>query len=1207
MEKRKSMAKATLRAYSSNTANDNFYSPAVFFHSRPFVPNGLMSHARLLSVLVLAGMLLTHAPSGLAQSTPPLNFGNNFFVTGDYIVAGAYGMNQAFTTINGNSYTTGTINVPDQYPGITGTTSVPTGAQVVAALLYWQTVEKVGVAPGASGSGQNGFIRPLLYRNSGGPAAPGYAFSGTSVSGTSTVSWSAGGCNGGSGKILRTYRADVSGGLPNDVNGNPTPNGSFEIRLPSTSNNSTPLTLGATLVVIYRIPAGAGMPNVPLNAIVIYDGDYAQSNAQLTMTQSLQGFYDADHSPVSRLTHIVGGGQSNKLQTVYLSSGTNSFVALPSLNDNPLVAFPGHYGMWDNPTWTFDKGADTNPIKEDTAYATTQVVPSTSNQGCVSWGAIIVSTTVKNDKDGILASWKEHQGYCDASVNNGVCSVGDPAWVDLPNPHPGEQDVYLQYDYMCSSISSGSCATGGNDYSFDPRLAVDTEDNLSPPHANAVDKVVAAYAAHNIHLHAIPGSAIKENQANISCGSGLTCEFPNEPGTVGFRFGLENIKNSGIQTQTGIIGCTPGVDFPCDQVFQHGKKDSYHYALFSHGVGVPTWFLFDGTLLSVKQSALNVNQAGTIVTFTTSSPHGIAQILGGQKYATATDTNCPLGRVTVVNALTNPSLNGTFCVLSNPAPTTVTFSINVGGSSMNLIYNKNAEPYLGVANGQVTDMSGFSDVLGQNLVVALGYGDWGPASNPASDGNKWQNKAGTFMHELGHNMGLTHGGTFYKNLGSKDYTASFEVNCKSNVQTNMSYMFQFDLMQVPNTLNAAGKPLMVVDYSEDGSAPTLTESQSSAGPNLLNSMPYANTASFQLPTNASGAPHCDGTPLAPGEQALTYHQFSPTSDFFWSAATGSDINFNGKSTDVMHPHDEWTGTQAEVEVGLSPGLDLQQVSAIGTLSTNGPGGGHLSGGGGGGHLSGGGGGGHLSGGGGGGHLSGGGGAPIEITHKVANSYARPPRTLTITQEDPSPRHIHLSWFAPTFGTVVQYNLYRSDAGGPFNLVSPGPGTQTTYTDTVTCKPGGYQYRVTSVVNNDTPPPAQLESVPSNTVPASGQDPLTGCYVVTNFSSPTSATANTNVPITWTLTDDFYPTGGLVTTQAANTLVAIGPLPNRCKTVGRTTLLLNGIAQSGFGTFTNSGNQFTFTWATKPFCTGSYTFELDLDSGQKTTSPPLVVK
>ena len=1175
---------------------------------------------QFICLFVLPGLLLTATQPGFAQS-PPLNFGNNFFVTGDYIVAGAYGMTQKFATINGVSYAVGTINVPDQNngvanPGITGPTSVPKGAQIVAALLYWQTVEKVG----APGSGQNGYFRPLLYKNSGGPAAPGYAISGTNVTGSKAVSWSSGGCGGTStGKQLVTYRADVAGGLPNDLNGNPTPNGSFEIRLPSVGN-STPLTLGATLVVIYRIPSGAGGPNVPLNAIVIYDGDYAQSNAQLTMTQQLQGFYDADANTVSRLTHIVGSGQSNKFQAVYLYNGTNPpnpLNPLPSLYGNKLPAFPGWYGTWDNPTWTFTNA--TSPINQDSRNATTKVVPSMSNQGCVSWGAVIMSTTVKDpDNDGILYSWKTNQGYCDASLNNGVCSgPGDPAWVDLTGAAHNQQDVFLQYDYMCSTVTNGSCTTGGNDYSFDPRLATDPADGQT-----AVEKVVKSYANLNgsqshhtpIVLHAIPGNAIKESQPNILCTDSdtdpsgppgnLTCPFPNELGTVGFRYGLESIKNYSIQTQTGRIGeCTLGTA-NCVPVFQPGKKDSYHYALFSGGVGVPNWFLFDKSLSSVKQT-------GNTVTFTTALPHGIKHFAG--------DNVCSSGRVTVLFAITNPNLNGTFCIKNVTAST---FDITVPGSptTSNFTYPANAEPYLGVADGKVTSMSGFSDVAGQNVVVALGYGGWGPANVPTSDGNKWQTKAGTLMHELGHNMGLTHGGTFYNNYKPQatppviDYTPTFEVNCKSNVQTSMSYMFQFDLLQVPNQTNAAGKPLMVVDYSEDGSAPTLTEGQTQ-GPGLLN-LPYANTASFQLPTNNSGAPHCDGSPLAAGEKSLTYAQFSPTSDFFSSSATGFDINFNGSAIDVMHAHDEWTGT-AGIGVGPSPGLDLQQISAIGTLSTSGAGGGHLSGGGGGGHLSGGGGGGHLSGGGGGGHLSGGGGSPSEFTHEAANSYPRPPRDLIIVQEHDSPRYIDLSWFEPTFGTVVTYNVKRSENGNTFHVIANVAPPTTSYTDkTDTCGNGPYSYEVTAEIKNDAG--VSLESVPTNIVPAATEQPLTGCYTVSAVTYTGSAVQGSVVPITWTLKDDWYTTPPApwasasstnpVTNLTANTLVANGPRPGNCTASGPTIILLNGAptAQSGASNFsvTQTG-QFAFNWDTDGFCAGSYTFTLTLDSTQtQTTTSPL---
>ena len=45
----------------------------------------------------------------------------------------------------------------------------------------------------------------------------------------------------------------------------------------------------------------------------------------------------------------------------------------------------------------------------------TSVVPSSSNSGCVSWGAIVMSTTVQDtDGDGLLDVWDRIiQGYTD--------------------------------------------------------------------------------------------------------------------------------------------------------------------------------------------------------------------------------------------------------------------------------------------------------------------------------------------------------------------------------------------------------------------------------------------------------------------------------------------------------------------------------------------------------------------------------------------------------------------------------------------------------------------------------------------------------------------------------------------------------------------------------------------------------------------------
>ena len=1110
---------------------------------------------RYFVCLVILALVSLVAQAAFAQS-PPLTFGNNIFVTGDYVVAGAYNMTTSFS----NGYAVGTINIPDTNPGITGTTQVPAGAQIVGALLYWETAEKTGQL----GSGQNGFFRPLVAN---GPKAPGYAISGDSITSHNTVSWSSGGCNGTStGKMLRAYRADVRGLLPQDSNGNVLANGTYEVRLPSVGN-STPITLGASLVIIYRVLS----PSVPLKSIVIYDGAFAPSTSSLNMSQTVQGFYQAAQNPVSRLTHIVGSGQRNKYQTVYLDS-----IALPSLYKNGLPPFPGWYGSWDNPTWTFTNPI-TNPIHANDASATTSVVPSSSNQGCVSWGAVIVSTTVQNsDQDGLLDAWKATHGYCDASVNEGSCSgPGDPAWVDLTGAATGQKDVFVQLDYMY-----------GPGYSFDPHLAIDPADQK-----NAVQKVVEAYAnnrSNPIQLHVIPGNAIQEPTCTES-GS-IQCVYPNQPGVVGWPGGFVLLQNELIAPAGNI--CTPA-DIGCVAIFQHGKKDSYRYALFAHAVGVPDWTLGSGSLTSVVQS-------GNKVTFTTAMPHGIS--------GNASDQICSNGRVTVSFATSNPNLNGTFCVQT---ATPTTFTIQVSNSTA-ANYTLATDPNLAVVSGQSGTVSGFSDIGGQHSLIGLG--SWGP------DGQTWPVVSGTFMHELGHANGLTHGRFFFDSLTStnNNYTPTIESNCKPNDQSVMSYTSQVDLLDT-GLLDSLGNPLLKVDYSEQG-LPTLnTGVTTPAGVLTSTTTPFYPTTTWYVPWSGVGDPaalHCDGTPLFATDPKMSRFT-GPVGALGWTA--GQEINFDGNTSEILRGGSEWTTTFKNNGLVLSPGIDLRQMGATGSMSAAGVtglngsgvkglgGGGGLQDLGGGGGLRGLGGGGGLRGLGGGGGLRGlgGGGGLGEITHLTVNSVTRPPRNL-VGSEAASPRNITLNWTAPTFGQIGAYKVYRSaDGGNTFTVITTVSGAPpvTTYTDTVACNPTGYEYFVTAVLSDTSTNPGQ-ESAGSNTIPASGQSPLTGCYTVPAFSSPASAIQGSIVPITWTLTDDFYSTGNPVNRAAASTLVALGPVSaNACGTVtqGRIPLVLSGIAQSGAGTLSSSGNQFTFMWDTDAFCAGSYTFELDLDSTQVLTT------
>jgi hypothetical protein len=234
-------------------------------------------------LFLLLGLLSTAAQSAFAQNQQ-LTFGNNFFVTGDYVVAGANMDEEEY-----GSYATGTFRFPDLNPGIRpGPTNnctingikykncVPAGAQIIAALLYWQTVEKSTTIPGQSGSGQDGFFRPVYQ---GGPQNY-YSISGVNVTGPNPVPYRNGGCSGSSnGNVVRTYRADVRAYLPQDVNGDIQVNGvvngitygTYKVRLRSNNDGSTPNPLGSSLVIIYRVLS----PGVPLNGIAIYEGNSA--------------------------------------------------------------------------------------------------------------------------------------------------------------------------------------------------------------------------------------------------------------------------------------------------------------------------------------------------------------------------------------------------------------------------------------------------------------------------------------------------------------------------------------------------------------------------------------------------------------------------------------------------------------------------------------------------------------------------------------------------------------------------------------------------------------------------------------------------------------------------------------------------------------------------------------------------------------------
>jgi len=979
----------------------------------------------MLVSTLLFSLVLSFVPTAWPQTTPPLSFENNYFVTGDYVVAGV-----GLRGLGVSGYATKQFTMPDA--NSVPSTGVPPGADIVAAFLYWETVEGSKTAY----AGQNGFFRAVF---AGGPAT-GYPITGIVLGNPNApVSWSSGGCSGSTqgSKTMRTYAADVSRFLPQDSQGNILANSTYEVSLADSGSNGggTPLTLGASLIIIYR----ALTPSLPLTSVVIYDGAFAPSNGSSTMSQTMQGFYQAATGPISKLTHIVGNGQTNKYETVSLDG-----VNLPSPYGN-LPPFPGYYnGSWDNPTWSFS-GAG-NPIQANDASATTEVVPNPSNGGCVSWGAVIMSTTVQNsDNDGILDVWKHTQGYCDASVNEGACATTDPSWVSLPGATSGKRDLFVELDYMCSIVNAdGTCDTT-NGYSFYPS-------------ASALAMLTNAFSpkgTNGTNLHVIPGNpgypaalatgAIQEQTCTDTTdaqGNPVLCEYVNQPGLVGWKDGFLVLKNQPLNYPDE-TSCEQALNGPCIRRFQHGRKDSYHYALFAHAAGLPEWGLQGGSLASVVAS-------GNRVTFTTSTPHGLSA---------GTD------RVTITDAITNPSLNGTYSVQTASGNT---FTIQIP-TAANASYTQATDPWLSVASGRIHTTSGVSDIGGADSLVTLGLWKAAGQTDPV--------QAGTFMHELGHSLGLTHGGLYYDTPGS--YVPTLEPNCKPNYQSVMSYQFQVDLLD-------GG----VLDYSEQQLS-TLNENGLPAGLTTTDGsgLAYSTTKWYSpVPPGGVGSPaksHCDGTPLSPNTDP------DPTMYLVEGAAnpitpvsawlSGSDVTFDGTISAALRGYDDWAN------------LDLRQIGATGS---------------------------EIYGGGkvtvgtgkvtvGTGKVTVGTGKVTVGTGKVtvgtgvgeldfetANTSVRSPRSLTATQTTPR-RYIQLNWFAPTFGQIGSYNIYRSTNGAPAVPISSVLGASLTFTDTaVTCGPT-YSYFVTAVLANTTPPQESVPSITTSAIPTCSQTSTT----VTSSANP----------------------------------------------------------------------------------------------------------
>ena len=218
------------------------------------------------SIVFLNGQLTVNASA--------LNLFNNFFVTGDY-AAGSTGLRGG----------PGAITVQTPEGG-----AVPQGAHILAAFLYWQTVESATSAP-----------------------AGGIQFRDYRVLGAQQLGSDIGFTDGTLTGVLRTYRANVLPYLP--VTSPGLSGTHVDVSMPADWANASRQAIGASLVVVYRVLSnerdGGGNYVVPLKAVVLYDGSWVPPDATGTMSQIVRGFYEAAPDAGFAATAMSGGGDND--------------------------------------------------------------------------------------------------------------------------------------------------------------------------------------------------------------------------------------------------------------------------------------------------------------------------------------------------------------------------------------------------------------------------------------------------------------------------------------------------------------------------------------------------------------------------------------------------------------------------------------------------------------------------------------------------------------------------------------------------------------------------------------------------------------------------------------------------------------------------------------------------------------------------------
>ncbi len=386
-----------------------------------------------------------------------------------------------------------------------------------------------------------------------------------------------------------------------DFQGNPYQLHTVSLR--ELTGNQAIQSAGATLVIIYR------NPSEPLRKIVVNDGVFTQIQG-VPISQTIGGFYQ-HVGDSAKLTYIGAAGGNNQTEVV-------RFNGLQINTGDPFPqTSPSSDRSWANPTFSITSMSGTSTGPHGETVTTTLANNNANPNDCKALAAIIFSTNVLDaDSDGLPDGLENASG-----------GLLNPNGEPLPNLNAmgassSHKDLFVEVNAMKADPGTtyGSAA-----FPIDPPTTISATSTTGHNHlpTPAVIKMVGdVYATHGITPHFDVGSISAYHNLGgdyastvadsylvgggarggelireTSCVPSVTvdCQFPNYPGTVSWKFGLQEHRDAFVgpngeeltPAQQDFCQANPGNPACGRRRFDRNRRSFFHYALYAHARAKP--------------------------------------------------------------------------------------------------------------------------------------------------------------------------------------------------------------------------------------------------------------------------------------------------------------------------------------------------------------------------------------------------------------------------------------------------------------------------------------------------------------------------------------------------------------------------------------------------------------------------------------------